>query len=212
MKSKTILFGATLSVLISSAAFAEDNATENAKLTTRGYVDGGLSFVYKHASDAQTAADAADAKAVAAQTTATAADTKAATAQTAAEAAQGDVNSLKTVVGATENDGLRATVGTLQTNVGTLQSNVSTLRTDVNNLQAASKTYTGGTGITVTAGQGNNPSTINLNLPANSTAGANYVFQSNGSGGGTWTALSVEDTWDATAVARITNNEQKSGE
>ncbi|MFQ6759990.1 MAG: hypothetical protein ACLRFM_01125 [Alphaproteobacteria bacterium] len=184
MKSKTILFGATLSVLISSAAFAEGAAD----LTTRGYVDGGLSFVYQKAATA-------DDKAVAAQTTAT--------------EAQNDVDSLKTVVGATVNDGLRGTVGTLQTNVGTLRDDVDTLQGTVSSLQAASKTYTGGTGITVTPGQGNASSTINLNLPANATNNTNYVFQSDGNGGGTWTALSVEDTWDATAEARITGTQNE---
>lgn len=207
MKSKTILFGATLSVLISSAAFAAGEAD----LTTRGYVDGGLSFVYQKAA-------AADAKAAAAQTTAT-------EAQNAATAAQGDVDSLKTVVGAaadgqnaatglvgkvagletvvgaTANDGLRATVGTLQNDVTDLKTNVSTL-------QAASKTYTGGTGITVTAGQGNASSTINLDLPANPTAGANYVFQPNGSGGGTWTALpAITGSWTADDATRITQSQ-----
>lgn len=193
MKNKKLLFGAALSVwMLTPCAFAADDNAD-AKLTTRGYVDSGLSFVYQKADAAETKADAADAKAV---------------------AVGGRVDTLESVVGNTVSTGLRGdvatlqgNVGTLQTNVGTLQGTVGTLQTDVNNLKTASKTYTGGTGITVTAGQGNNPSTINLDLPANPTAGANYVFQSNGSGGGTWTALSVEDTWDATAVARITNNE-----
>ena len=200
MKSNTLLFVVTLSVLISSGAFAEDNATDNAKLTTRGYVDGGLSFVYQQATAAEAKADAAQNDVDSLENVVGAA----ADGQNPATGLVGKVADLENVVGATENNGLRATVGTLQ-------SDVSTLQTNVNNLQVASKTYTGGTGITVTPGADNNPSTINLNLN-NPTNGASYVFQSDGSNGGSWVALSVEDNWDSSAVARITatQNEQKS--
>lgn len=182
MKRKILLFGVTMSVLATYAAFAAGEAD----LTTRGYVDGGLSFVYRKAADADTKADAA-------QTAAEAADTKATT-------AQNDVDSLKSVVGATENDGLRG--------------EVKTLKETVNNLPAA-KTYTSGTGIVVTPGADNNPSTINLNLPANPTANANYVFQSDGNGGGTWTALpAITGSWSADDATRIIapQTEPKSGQ
>ncbi len=181
MKSKILLFGVTMSVLATHAAFAASEAD----LTTRGYVDGGLSFVYKKA-------EAADTKADAAQTAAEAADTKATT-------AQNDVAGLKTVVGATESEGLRG--------------EVKTLKETVDNLPAA-KTYTSGTGITVTAGQGNAPSTINLDLD-NPTNGTSYVFQSDGNGGGTWTALpAITGSWSADDAARIIapQTEPKSGQ
>ncbi|MBP5795028.1 MAG: hypothetical protein J6W41_03345 [Alphaproteobacteria bacterium] len=178
MKNKKLLFGVALSVwMLTPCAFAADDNAD-AKLTTRGYVDSGLSFVYQKAATADSKADVADAK---------------------AEAVDDRVDTLESVVGATASDGLRG-------DVATLQGNVSTLQTDVSTLQAASKTYTGGTGITVTAGQGNNPSTINLNLN-NPTNGASYVFQSDGSTGGSWVALSVENNWDASAEARITGQQ-----
>lgn len=189
MKRKILLFGVTMSVLATHAAFAASEAD----LTTRGYVDGGLSFVYKKAADA-------DAKADAAQTAAEAADAKATT-------AQNDVADLKSVVGANASAGLQGDVGTLKTDVNTLQNTVS-------QLQAASQTYTSGTGITVTAGQGNAPSTINLDLD-NPTNGTSYVFQSNGNGGGTWTALpAITGSWSADDATRIiaTQTEPKSGQ
>lgn len=169
MKTKTLLFGAALSVLMSSVAFAADNNAD-AKLTTRGYVDGGLSFVYQKAADADTKAEAVDDR----------------------------VDALVDVVGTDATTGL--------------QGDVADLKNKVNNLPAA-KTYTGGTGITVTPGQNDEPSTINLKLD-NPTTGANYVFQPADNGGGSWVALSVENTWDEAAVARITatQTEQESGE
>lgn len=190
MKSKTILFGAIMSVLATPAAFAAGETN----LTTRGYVDGGLSFVYQKAADAQDDVDSLKSVVGAA-----------ANGQNEATGLVGKVADLENVVGANPSDGLRGTVGTLQTNVGTLQGDVTNLKTQVENLPAA-KTYTSGTGITVTAGQGDNPSTINLNLN-NPTNGTNYVFQSDGAGGGTWTALSVENNWDASAEARITGTQ-----
>lgn len=171
MKSKTILFGAIMSVLATPAAFAAGETN----LTTRGYVDGGLSFVYQKAA-----------------------------------AAQDDVDSLESVVGNTASTGLRGDVATLQGNVTTLQTNVGTLQGDVTNLKTqvenlpAAKTYTNGTGITIDQND-----SIGLAMPANATNGTSYVFQSNGSGGGTWTALSVENNWDASAVARITGTQNE---
>lgn len=196
MKRKILLFGVTMSVLATHAAFAAGEAD----LTTRGYVDGGLSFVYKKAADA-------DAKADAAQTAAEAADTK-------AEAVDDRVDALENVVGATESAGLQGAVGTLQGDVGTLKTDVNTLQGTVSQLQAASKTYTSGTGIVVTPGADNNPSTINLNLD-NPTNGTSYVFQSNGNGGGTWTALpAITGSWSADDAARIIapQTEPKSGQ
>lgn len=166
MKRKILLLGVAMSVLATHAAFAAGEAD----LTTRGYVDGGLSFVYKKAADA-------DAKADAAQTAAEAADTKATT-------AQNDVAGLKTVVGATESEGLRG--------------EVKTLKETVNNLPAA-KTYTSGTGITV-----DQNNSIGLAMPANTVNGTSYVFQSDGNGGGTWTALpAITGSWSADDAARI---------
>ena len=182
MKSKILLFGVTMSVLATHAAFAAGEAD----LTTRGYVDGGLSFVYKKAADADNKAEAADTK---------------------AEAVDDRVDALENVVGANASAGLQGDVGTLKTDVNTLQNTVS-------QLQTASKTYTSGTGITVTAGQGNAPSTINLDLD-NPTNGTSYVFQSNGNGGGTWTALpAITGSWSADDAARIIapQTEPKSGQ
>lgn len=193
MKSKILLFGVTMSVLATHAAFAAGEAD----LTTRGYVDGGLSFVYKKAADAQTTAEAADTK---------------------AEAVDGRVDALENVVGANASAGLQGAVGTLQGDVGTLKTDVNTLQGTVSQLQAASKTYTSGTGIVVTPGADNNPSTINLDLD-NPTNGTSYVFQSNGNGGGTWTALpAITGSWSADDAARIIapqtepKSEQESGE
>lgn len=189
MKRKILLLGVIMSVLATHAAFAAGEAD----LTTRGYVDGGLSFVYKKAADADNKAEAADTK---------------------AEAVDDRVDALENVVGANASAGLQGAVGTLQGDVGTLKTDVNTLQGTVSQLQAASKTYTSGTGITVTAGQGNAPSTINLNLD-NPTNGTSYVFQSDGNGGGTWTALpAITGSWSADDAARIIapQTEPKSGQ
>ena len=202
MKQK-ILFSATMaSVLMCSyGAQATSQATD---LTTRSYVDDGLSFVYQKA------------KAV---------DDKIGTkgnANTLGTGLAGDVGALENAVGApgvgnTPGTGLYGEVSDLQGDVDDLTSDVNTLQTDVGDLQetvsglqAASKTYVNGAGIIVTAGDNDeDPSSIGLDLPAGATDGTSYVFQSNGNDGGSWVQLSVTDTWDSTAEARIVGGNQK---
>lgn len=188
MTKRLVFSGTMASVLMySCAAFATSQATD---LTTRGYVDDGLSFVYQKAK---------------------AADDKIGTkgdANTVASGLAGDVAALENAVGspAVGNNaatGLRGDIATLQTNVGNLQTTVS-------GLQAASQTYVDGAGITVTAGaEEGDPSSVGLDLPAGAVDGASYVFQSDGDGGGSWIQLSVTDSWDATAEARITGGNEK---
>lgn len=179
---KIVLFSvATASTLTCSyGAFATSQATD---LTTRNYVDEGLSFVYQKAKEV---------------------DDKVGTkgdANTNASGLAGDVAALENVVGdAAEGNnpatGLRGDVANLQTNVSTLQSTVS-------GLQAASKTYANGAGIAINQGEEEtDPYSIGLNLPAGAVDGAAYVFQPD-SNGGAWVQLSVTDTWDASAEARI---------
>lgn len=184
MKRKVLFSVAMASTLTCSyGAFATSQPTD---LTTRNYVDEGLSFVYQKAKAVE-------------DKVGTKGDTN-----TEASGLAGDVAALESAVGdvAKGNNpatGLRGDVATLQTNVSTLQSTVS-------GLQAASKTYANGAGIAITEGQTEgDPYSVGLNLPENVVDGASYVFQPDGSGGGSWVQLSVTDTWDASAEARIIN-------
>lgn len=191
MKNKILFSGTMASVLMfSCGAFATSQATD---LTTRSYVDNGLSFVYQKA------------KAV---------DDKVGTKgdnNVEPSGLAGDVAALETTVGTTASTGLRGDVADLQDDVDDLSDDVSSLQTDVDNLQdtvsglqAASKTYTNGAGIVVTPGaEDDDPSSIGLNLPNGAADGTSYVFQSDGNSGGSWVQLPVTDTWDSAAEARI---------
>jgi len=197
MKNKILFYGIMSSVLMCSrGAFATSQATD---LTTRSYVDDGLSFVYQKA------------KAVEDQI-GTKGDDKIEPSGLA-----GEVAALENTIGTTAETGLRGDVADLQDNVDDLSDDVTSLQTDVGNLQntvsglqAASKTYTNGAGIVVTAGaEQDDPSSIGLNLPNGATNGTSYIFQSDGNSGGSWVQLPVTDTWDSSAEARITATPQK---
>lgn len=202
MKNKILFSGTMASVLMCSCgAFAASQATD---LTTRSYVDDGLSFVYQKAQ---------------------AVDDKIGTKgddNIKPSGLAGDVAVLENAVGSpaegnTPATGLLGDVADLQDDVDDLSDDVTSLQTDVGNLQttvsglqAASKTYTNGAGIVVTAGaEEDDPSSIGLNLPNGATNGSSYVFQSDGNSGGSWVQLPVTDTWDSSAEARITASPQK---
>jgi len=162
---RNFLCGLIASVsMISIGAYADPVPdASSAALTTKGYVDDGLKYVYKVASGIS----------------------------------DGAVKSLQNIVGAPANGsdpatGLVGDVEALQKTVGNETSGLVKRVTDLEN----SNGYTAGTGIKVTPGTGDNPSTIGLDVTT--SANTTYVFKTDANGAGTWSEMEVADTWDPT--------------
>jgi len=164
---RNFLCGLIASVsMISIGAYADPVPdASSAALTTKGYVDDGLKYVYKVASGIS----------------------------------DGAVKSLQTIVGNAadpannvEATGLVGDVEALQKTVGNETSGLVKRVTDLEE----SNGYTAGTGIKVTPGTGDNPSTIGLDVTT--SANTTYVFKTDANGAGTWSEMEVADTWDPT--------------
>ena len=198
---KSILYGLMTSLAVFSVgAYAttveDDNTTA---LTTKGYVDAGLKYVYDVASDAQ--ADVDDLADVLNGHAADPSNNIAASNGLINDVAdlQTDVSNLQTTVGAT-GTGLVGDVEALQ---GVLDDgndgliNVSNLKADVDNVKGALSDGNGGY-IDV----GELKTTVDT-LDSLSTDGLGnnktYVLQTNGSGEGSWSEIEVESTWSANA-------------
>ncbi|MBQ6027508.1 MAG: hypothetical protein IJL21_03095 [Alphaproteobacteria bacterium] len=162
---RNFLCGLIASVsMISIGAYADPVPdASSAALTSKGYVDDGLKYVYKVASGIS----------------------------------DGAVKSLQNIVGAPANGsdpatGLVGDVEALQKTVGNETSGLVKRVTDLEN----SNGYTAGTGVKVTPGTGDNPSTIGLDVTT--SANTTYVFKTDANGAGTWSEMEVADTWDPT--------------
>ena len=109
------------------------------------------------------------------------------------------------------NDGLeyvyKVASGISDGAVKSLQTIVGNAADPANNVEATglvkrvtdlenSNGYTAGTGIKVTPGTGDNPSTIGLDVTT--SANTTYVFKTDANGAGTWSEMEVADTWDPT--------------
>ena len=94
--------------------------------------------------------------------------------------------------GNTPGTGLTGDVEALQKTVGNETSGLVKRVADLEN----SNGYTAGTGVKVTPGTGDNPSTIGLDVTT--SANTTYVFKTDANGAGTWQAMEVESTWDPT--------------
>lgn len=191
---KTFLYSFVASVsLISIGAYADPVDASSSALTTKGYVDAGLKYVYD----------------VANGTT----DGPMKDLQDSLSDGNGgliNVGDLKDTVGTAgvggnPGTGLTGAVEDLQGSIGntamgttaeTITGAISELNSAIDDLESASQVYDPGEGIKVTAGA--NPgdaSTIGLALPSNPTAGS-YVYKIDASGEGTWQALEVENSWN----------------
>ncbi len=148
---RNFLCGLIASVsMISIGAYADPVPdASSAALTTKGYVDDGLKYVYKVASGIS----------------------------------DGAVKSLQNIVGNAADPANNVEATGLVKRVTDLEKNNG---------------YTAGTGVVVTPGENDDPSTIGIAVPSNATNGTKYVFQADGNGGGTWQAMEVESTWDPT--------------
>ena len=183
---KKLLYSLIASMsVISIGAYADpvQDATSSA-LTTKGYVDAGLKYVYDVANGTENGA---------------------------VSGLRTDVNNLQNTVGAPASGGnpatglvgdvsdLQGTIGNtaMGTTANTITGAIKELNDAIDDLEEASQTYNAGAGIVVTEGANEgDPATIGLALPNNPTAGASYVFKPNGTGGGTWEAIEVESSWD----------------
>lgn len=177
---KSMMCGLMMSVsLFSISAYAADG--DNA-LTTKKYVNDGLSFVYGVANGTENGAVK---------------DIKAAL----SDGNNGLINvgNLANAVGAKGTGGATGTglAGEVQSLQNTIGDATNGLVKKVNDLEASSNVYTAGTGVVVTPGENDDPTTIGIAVPSNAQNGAKYVFQSNGAGGGTWTQMEVADTWSS---------------
>lgn len=147
---RNFLYGLIASVsMISIGAYADPVPdASSAALTTKGYVDDGLKYVYKVASGIS----------------------------------DGAVKSLQNIVGNAADPANNVEATGLVKRV-----------TDLEN----SNGYTAGTGLEVTPGTGNTPSTIGLKIEETQN-NTTYVFKTDANGAGTWQAMEVESTWDPT--------------
>lgn len=211
--NKKLMCGLMMSVsLFSISAYAADG--DNA-LTTKKYVNDGLSFVYGVANGTENGAVKTLQATVGSATNGNTAGTGLIGRIEGLESAVGDgtttglskdVSDLQTAVGAkgtggATGTGLAGEVQSLQNTVGDgntgLSKDVADLQQTVSTLQSNSKTYNAGAGIKVTPGATDkDPSTISVELPVDAQNGENYVFQAN-SNGGTWTKMEVASEWNS---------------
>lgn len=178
--NKKLMCGLMMSVsLFSISAYAVDG---NDALTTKKYVNDGLSFVYGVANGTENGA----------VKTLQATVGSATNGNTAGTGLIGRIEGLESAVG-DDTTGLVKDVADLQETIG---DTTSGLVKKVNDLAASSNVYEAGAGIKVTPGANEgDPSTISVKLPDGAQNGAKYVFQAD-SNGGTWTQMEVADTWN----------------
>lgn len=188
---KSVLYSLMASVsMFSIGAYAEDASTS--ALTTKGYVDTGLKYVYDaikgdvtdvqgDITNLQTALSDGNGGLVDVGNLADTVDDN-----TTA------IDALETAVG-NDSAGLVKDVADLKTTVG---DNTAGLVKRVNDLETSSIVYTAGDGIKVTPGAtSSDPSTIELNIN-NAQNNTTYVYKTDNSGNGTWQAMEVEDSWN----------------
>lgn len=188
---KKLLYSLIASMsMISIGAYAApgDDASTSA-LTTKGYVDAGLKYVYDVASGTSNGA---------VQNLQNAVGT-ASVGNTPGTGLIGDVEELQEAVGTAgqgeqPGTGLTGRVESLEDAVGDASSG---LVKRVNELEAASQEYIEGTGIDISQNaQGKNVVSLDLGTTQNNTT---YVFKTDANGNGTWQAMEVEDSWNPTA-------------
>ena len=209
---KSVLYGLMTSLTVFSiAAYADPVAdASSSALTTKGYVDTGLKYVYDaiqgdvtnvqgNITNLQTALSDGNGGLIDVGDLKDAVGT-AGSGNTPGTGLTGDIEALQDTIGTagsgnTPGTGLTGDIEALQTTVG---DNTSGLVKRVNDLESSSVVYTAGDGIAVTAGanQGD-PATISLDL-GTTTANTTYVYKTDANGDGSWQALEVEDSWNPT--------------
>ena len=184
----SILYSLVASIsMFSIGAYATDPVADadSSALTTKGYVDAGLKYVY----------DTAKGDIDTVQGDITLLQNTVGAPANGANPATGlvkDVADLQNAVG-DSSDGLVKDVTDLKNTVGDSSSG---LVKRVNDLESSSIVYTEGDGIKVTQGAtASDPSTIGLDIN-NAQNNTTYVFKTDSNGNGTWQAMEVENTWN----------------
>lgn len=208
---KSVLYSLMASVsMFSIGAHAED-ASPSA-LTTKGYVDTGLKYVYDSIkgdvnnvqgdiTNLQTALSDGNGGLIDVGDLKTAVGDSNSGLVKAVSDNTSDISALETTVG-DNTGGLVKDVADLKTTVG---DNTAGLVKRVNDLESSSIVYTAGDGIKVTPGAtSSDPSTIELNIN-NAQNNTTYVYKTDNSGNGTWQAMEVETTWSDTDFESLLN-------
>ena len=201
---KKLLYSLIASMsMVSIGAYAED--ASSSALTTKGYVDAGLKYVYDSIQS-----DVGDIQGDITNLQNTVGAP--ASGGNAPTGLAGDVAGLQDAIGTagvgnTPGTGLTGDVEALQDalddgngnliDVSQLKDTVgddsSGLVKRVNELEAASQEYIEGTGIDISQNaQGKNVVSLDLGTTQNNTT---YVFKTDANGNGTWQAMEVESTW-----------------
>ena len=200
---------ASMSMISIGAYAAPGDDASNSALTTKGYVDTGLKYVYDSIKG--------DVNNVQGDITDLQDTVGNAALGTSAQTVTGAINELNTTINGdgVNSDGLVGDVEALQDAVGTagqgeqpgtgltgrvesledtVGDNNSGLVKRVNELEAASQEYIEGTGIDISQNaQGKNVVSLDLGTTQNNTT---YVFKTDTNGNGTWQAMEVEDSWN----------------
>ena len=204
---KSMLYGLLTSLAVfSTVAYANnDPDASSSALTTKGYVDAGLEFVYGVANgtsngavkNLQNALSDGNGGLIDVSDLQDAIGT-AGNGNTPGTGLTGDIEALQDTIGTagsgnTPGTGLTGDIEALQDTVG---DNTGGLVKRVNDLENSSIVYTAGDGIAVTAGanQGD-PATISLDL-GTTAANTTYVYKTDANGDGSWQAMEVEDSWN----------------
>ncbi len=230
MKRK-LLYGLVTSVSMFSIAAYADPAPDasSSALTTKGYVDTGLKYVYDAIKGDVTDVQGditniqnalSDGNGGLVDVSALKDDIGTAGAgNTPGTGLIGDVEALQDTVGAPASGnnpatGLIGDVAALSDDVDDLADDVDDLKTavgdansglikKVNELEAASQEYIEGTGIDISQNaQGKNVVSLDLGTTQNNTT---YVFKTDANGVGTWQAMEVEDSWNPGFLTTTTN-------
>lgn len=176
--------------MISIGAYAApgDDASTSA-LTTKGYVDAGLKYVYDVAEGTENG------------TVKTLKSTVGnAALGTSAQTVTGAINELNTTINGdgVNSDGLVGDVADLSDDVADLQDalgdgngnliDVSTLKETVDGLSANSAIDGANTGVRI--------SDKKIQLDVGNASNTTYVYKTDSNGNGTWQAMEVEDSWN----------------
>lgn len=188
---KKLLYSLIASMsMISIGAYAApgDDASTSA-LTTKGYVDAGLKYVYDVAEGTENG------------TVKTLKNTVGnAVLGTSAQTVTGAINELNTTINGdgVNSDGLVGDVADLSDDVADLQDalgdgngnliDVSTLKETVDGLSANSAIDGANTGVRI--------SDKKIQLDVGNASNTTYVYKTDSNGNGTWQAMEVEDSWN----------------
>lgn len=201
--------------MISFQAYATGEDADPSALTTKGYVDTGLKYVYDSIKGDVNNVEGDITNLQNALGDGNGGLINVGNLQDDIDGLSDDVDDLQTVVGSPAdgnnpatgligtvgdaNSGLVKDVNDLKTTVGNASSG---LVKRVNELEAASQEYVEGTGIDISENaQGKNVVSLDLGTTQNSTT---YVFKTNAQGVGSWQALEVENSWDPTFLTTTT--------